>query len=219
MHLTDMYDDLTARLRASGDWVWPFGLRLIMFAEFWKAGRMKMGASVGDSGAPSWFANKDFPVPFDWLPAGLNWSMVAYGEAIFAALLLVGLFTRFAAFSLLVVTTIAIVSTHWPAEWSSLAELWQGYAVSDKGFGNYRIPLLFMLILLPLIFHGGGKLSLDTLLRKLTARSGDDRRIGDLPAIGLALLILAVPFVYLIPVVGFTLLALGVISIAIPRFT
>jgi len=219
MHLTDMYDDLTARLRASGDWVWPLGLRLIMFAEFWNAGRKKMGAAVGDDGAPSWFANKDFPLPFDWLPTGLNWSMVAYGEVIFAALLLLGLFTRFAAFSLLVITTIAIASTHWPAEWSSLAELWKGYAVTDNGFGNYRIPLLFMLILLPLIFHGGGKLSLDTLLRKLTARGGDDRRIGDLPAIGLALLILAVPLVYLLPGVGFTLLALGVICIAIPRFT
>ncbi len=219
MHLTDMYDDLTARLRASGDWVWPLALRLIMFAEFWTAGQMKLAAKVGESGAPSWFANKAFPPPFDWFPAWLNWHMVAYGEIIFSVLLLFGLFTRFAAFSLLVITTIAIVSTHWPAEWSSLAELWQGYVVTDKGFGNYRIPLLFMLILLPLIFHGGGKLSLDALLRKLTARAGDDRRIGDLPAFGLALLILAVPFMYLIPVFGFTLLGLAVICIAIPRFT
>ncbi|MDA3934579.1 MAG: DoxX family protein [Gammaproteobacteria bacterium] len=219
MHVTDLYDDLTARLRASGDWVWPTTLRLIMFAEFWAAGQMKLGASVGESGAPGWFAGKEFPMPFDWLPAGLNWNMVAYGEVIFSVLLLLGLFTRFAAFSLLVITTIAIVSTHWPAEWSSLAELWQGYAITNKGFGNYRVPLLFMLILLPLIFHGGGKLSIDTLLRKLTARAGDDRRIGDLPAIGLALLILAVPFIYLIPGIGFTLLALGIISIAIPRFT
>jgi putative oxidoreductase len=55
---------------------------------------------------------------------------------------------------------------HWPDDWSSLAELWKGYSVSNKGFGNFRIPLLFLVMLLPLLFNGAGKLSLDNLLAK-----------------------------------------------------
>ena len=211
--LTELYDRLTDRLRAAGDWMWPLALRLIMFAEFWKAGQMKLGAGLCEkgefagSGAPCWFAGKEFPPPFDWLSASLNWSMVAWSETIFAVLLLVGLFTRFAAFSLLIVTTIAIVSTHWPADWSNLAELWKGYAVSDKGFGNYRIPLLFTVILLPLIFQGGGKLSIDHLILKLTQR-GDliHERKGDFFALSLALLIPGVVLLYLIPLWGIILL-------------
>ena len=39
-----------------------------------------------------------------------------------------------------------------------------------------------MLMLLPLIFNGGGKFSVDALLKLLTARSGDQRSIGDLQA-------------------------------------
>jgi len=38
--------------------------------------------------------------------------------------------------------------------------------VSDKGFGNYRIPLLFLAMLVPLVFKGAGKLSLDHVLAK-----------------------------------------------------
>lgn len=211
--LTEIYDRLTDRLRAAGDWIAPLGLRLIMFAEFWQAGQMKLGASLcekGDlagSGAPCWFAGKQFPVPFDWLSASMNWSLVAWSEVIFAALLLIGLFTRFAAFSLVIVTTIAIVSTHWPADWSSLAELWQGYVISDKGFGNYRIPLLFIVILLPLIFHGGGKLSLDHLLVKLGGRADlVHARNGDGLSFALLLLIPGIVLLYLIPMLGVVLL-------------
>ena len=62
----------------------------------------------------------------------------------------------------------AISGVHWPDEWSSLAELWKGYSISDKGFGNYRVPLLFLAMLFPLLFIGGGKLSVDRVLaRKL----------------------------------------------------
>ncbi len=79
---------------------------------------------------------------------------------------MLGLFTRFWAFSLVVLTIVAIGGVHWPDDWNSLAELWQGYAVSDKGFGNYRIPLLFIAMLVPLIFTGAGKLSVDHILAK-----------------------------------------------------
>ena len=38
----DVYDKLTARLRASGTYLWPLLLRLIMFWEFWNAGAKKL---------------------------------------------------------------------------------------------------------------------------------------------------------------------------------
>jgi hypothetical protein len=75
MAVFTLYDSLTSRLRASGDYVWPLVL---------------------------------------------------------GAMLLFGLFTRFAAIALIVVTVVATAAVHWPAEWSSLAELWSGYAITSK---------------------------------------------------------------------------------------
>ena len=80
--------------------------------------------------------------------------------------LVLGLFTRFWAFSLLIVTWVAILGVHWPDSYSSLSELWKGYAITNDGFGNYRIPLLFMAMLFPLVFMGAGKLSVDRILAK-----------------------------------------------------
>jgi len=212
-NFTEWYDRLTDRLRAAGDWVAPLGLRLLLAHEFYKAGNMKAGID----GVPGWFAGKDFPTPFDWFPAGMNWSMVTYTEILAGLALMFGLFTRFAAFSLVVVTTIAIVSTHWPESWSSLGQLWEGYSVSrvveDGEFrGNFRIPMLFLAMLLPLVFMGGGKLSLDHLILKLTSRADliHDRR-GDYLALALALFVPGIALLYLIPSWGVVLL-LGAIG-------
>lgn len=210
--VTELYDRLTDRLRSAGDWIAPLGLRLLLAHEFYKAGVMKSGAE----GVPGWFADKAFPAPFDWFPAGMNWAMVTWAEIIAGLALAFGLFTRFFAFSLFVVTVIAIVSTHWPESWSSLSQLWEGYSVSrvmDEGEfrGNFRVPMLFMAMLLPLIFMGGGKLSLDHLLIKLTGR-GDlvHERNGDFLALSLALLIPAIALIYLIPMWGIVLLLAAV---------
>jgi putative oxidoreductase len=201
--LTALYDRLTDRLRAAGDWIAPLGLRLLLAYEFYSAGTMKAGVD----GTPGWFANKAFPPPFDWFSAGINWTMVTWTEILAGLALLFGLFTRAAAFALVAVTTIAIVSTHWPESWSSLTELWKGYAVSDDGFGNFRIPMLFLAMLLPLVFAGGGKLSLDHLLLTLTDRADlvHERR-GDWLALALALLVPGLVLVYLIPLWGVILL-------------
>ena len=71
-------------------------------------------------------------------------------------------------FAILIVLSIAATSgVNWPDEWNSLAELWNGYRVTAKdGSGNFRIPLLFIAMLIPLMFSGGGKLSLDYVLAK-----------------------------------------------------
>ena len=211
--LIELYDRLTDRLRSAGDWLAPLGLRLLLAYEFYNAGTMKAGIDA----TPGWFANKGFPAPFDWFPAGMNWTMVTWTEILAGLALMFGLFTRFFAFSLIVVTTVAIVSTHWPESWSSLGQLWEGYSVSrvveDGEFrGNFRIPVLFLAMLLPLVFMGGGKLSIDHLILKLTQRSDliHDRR-GDFLALALALLVPGIVFIYLIPLWGIILL-LGAIG-------
>jgi putative oxidoreductase len=163
--LLHLRDQLIERLDPIGDWVALLPLRLLLAYEFGSAGLMKFN---GDN----WFARvqDNFPFPFSILPVELSWFMATWAEILGGACLVLGLFTRFWAFSLIVVTIVAIAGVHWPAEWSSLAELWQGYAITNKGFGNYRIPLLFLVMLLPLVFVGAGKLSLDHLLVKKLSR-------------------------------------------------
>ena len=219
MPLLDLYDDLTARLRSSGDYIWPLALRLIMFWEFLESGLEKLKGE-------NWFATVPwaewqvgFPIPFSLLPTDLNWFAATWGELVFTIMILLGLFTRFAAFSLLVITVVATVAVHWPNSWDSLATLWQGYGIRSTQFGNFKLPLLFVIILLPLVFNGGGKISLDHLLLKFTAR-GDEvsERLGDITAAGLGFLVLGVVTVYLLPPVGATFLLLGAGCVAAPRF-
>jgi putative oxidoreductase len=210
--MLDWYDTLTARLRASGDYVWPLALRAILFWEFWESGVTKLRGS-------NWFADipwadwqKGFPWPFTAIPQELNWLAATWGELGFSVLILFGLFTRFAAISLVVITAVATAAVHWPAQWDSLESLWSGYVITAKGAGNFKLPVLFILMLLPLVFHGGGRLSLDHLLVKITGReAGVDDRLGDVQAVALAFLVLAVATVFLEPSWGiaFFVLAIG----------
>lgn len=156
-------------LEPAGNWVALLPIRLLMAYEFGSAGLKKFNASDtlwGD--VPGWFANslENFPFPINLFPASFNWFMVTWVEILGGFALLLGLFTRFWAFSLVIVTWVAILGVHWPDDYSSLTELWKGYAVTNNGFGNYRIPLLFLAMLLPLVFTGAGKLSLDHVLAK-----------------------------------------------------
>lgn len=208
------YDDLTERLRAAGDWLAPLGIRLLLFYEFWTAGKGKVSGS-------SWFGGIEdkFPIPFSWASADLNWLLASWTELAAGLALLLGLFTRFFAFSLFILSAVAILTVHWPAEWSSLGELWRGYAISDDGYGNFRIPLLFMAMLLPLVFMGGGKLSLDHLLLKFSGRTGlVNDRTADIAAFGFACLIIGIPLFYLMPVAGMVVLALALVTLLYPLF-
>jgi len=148
-------------LDPAGDWVALLPIRFILAYEFGKAGLMKFNGK-------NWFANiqDDFPFPFNVIPTEISWFIATWAEILGAAGLVLGLFTRFWAFSLVILTVVAISGVHWPDDWSSLAELWKGYAVSNKGFGNYRIPLLFIVMLIPLVLKGAGKLSVDHWLSK-----------------------------------------------------
>jgi putative oxidoreductase len=198
--MLDTYDDLTARLRAAGDYLWPLALRLILAWEFWESGITKLRGS-------NWFADipwadwqKGLPWPLSTLPVDLNWLAATWGELLFAVMLLFGLFTRFAAISLIVVTAVATAAVHWPANWESLGALWEGYRISADSAGNFKLPLLFWVMLLPLVFYGGGRLSLDHLLLILTGRDsyvGD--RFGDGIAAALLFLVLGVSVFFVEP--------------------
>jgi putative oxidoreductase len=216
MALLAHYDRTTARLRAAGEYLWPLILRLILFWEFWESGITKFRGS-------NWFADipfadwqKGFPWPFNQISSELNWFLATWGELVLSVMLLLGLFTRFTAVSLIVITAVATAAVHWPAEWSGLGELWSGYLITAKGGGNFKLPLLFIIMLLPLVFHGGGRISLDRALLILTRRSdraGDT--LGDLGSASLALLVLALSVVFMEPAWGITLLAAAALALVI----
>ena len=208
----DLYDNLTARLRAGGDYIWPLGLRLILFWEFWEAGISKYRGE-------NWFAEipwadwqKGFPWPFSTLGPDLNWIAATAGELVFAILILLGLFTRFAAISLVVITGVATAAVHWPAQWNSFAQLWSGYVITADDAGNFKLPLLFLVMLLALVFHGGCKIILYHLLLKITGRdSCISDRFGDGIAAGLVFAVLGVATVFLEPAWGITFFVIAVL--------
>jgi len=220
MAVTILYDSMTSRLRAAGDYAWPLILRLLLAWEFWESGVTKLNGE-------NWFAEipwsdwqKGFPFPFDQLSTDLNWFLATWGELVFAVMLLLGLFTRFTAISLVVITVVATAAVHWPGEWSSFAELWSGYVITSEGHGNYKLPLMFVVMLLPLVFAGGGKLSLDHLLVKMTGRGHlvNDRTNG-LQSAGLASIILGLATVWIEPSWGLSLLLAGGLAMVVPEFT
>ena len=86
MPVLKFYDDLTSRLRASGDYLWPLALRLILASEFLEAGLSKLHGE-------NWFAQipwedwqKGFPVPFGLIPTDLNWFLATWSELAFAVM-------------------------------------------------------------------------------------------------------------------------------------
>jgi putative oxidoreductase len=176
----DAYDKLTARLRAAGDWLWPLALRLILGWEFWQSGITRFQGANEFADLAQADGQTGFPWPFSLLSPEVNWLGIAGGELLFSVLLLLGLFTRLSAVFLLVITAVLAAALHWPAHWGSLAELWKGYTITAGEAGDYKMSLLFIVMLMPLLFHGGGKFSLDHLLLKLTGRdSCVADRIGD----------------------------------------
>ena len=144
----------------AGLWLGLLSLRLLLAWEFGEAGFEKLHGS-------NWFVDiqDQFPWPFKLIPADLNWAMATGFEIVGALALLVGLGTRFFSASLIVLTVVAMLSVHWPESWSTWAELFQGYVFTDKGQGNFKLPVIFIAMLLPLVFMGPGRLSLDAALR------------------------------------------------------
>jgi putative oxidoreductase len=195
------------RVDGVGQWLAPLGLRVLLAWEFFEAGREKLQGQ-------NWFADLDgkFPLPFSLLGPNLNWTLATWFELIGSIALLVGLGTRYAAAALWVLTIVAIYAVHWPSDWSNFAELWQGYAITNEGFGNYKLPLIYMVMLLPLALNGGGRFSLDALIGARRASTAADNT-----AWGVVLLVMGLSLSLLLPWVGGALVIAAIAVIAWPR--
>ncbi|MBS0514041.1 MAG: DoxX family protein [Proteobacteria bacterium] len=212
-NLIPLWESLAARLRGIGQILPPLVLRLIMAFEFWQSGVEKY---YGEN----WFADiqDKFPFPFSAIPADLSWFLSTWLEIGGALLLLVGLFTRFAAYSLFVLTFVATAAVHWPDMITMWSDLAKGYAITDMGHGNFKLPLLFVVMLLPIIFQGPGKISLDYLLCRGLKADAMPAPIADAWAWGWAALALGIPFAMLIPFLGSALILLALALFAFARF-
>ena len=136
----------------------PLFLRLLLAYEFGKAGLEKL---IGKN----WFADLAFLFPVNLLPADVSWTLATGLEIIAPAALLLGLATRFFSFALILLTVVAIAAVHWPAEWLGFAELWKGYTITDQGYGNYKLPLMNVVMLCSLVLSGSGQLSIDAWIK------------------------------------------------------
>ena len=149
------------RLDLAGLWVGLLSLRLLMAWEFGEAGWEKWNGE-------NWFADiqSQFPWPFNVVPPDVSWAMATGFEVFGAIALVIGLGTRFFSASLIVLSVVAALAVNWPEIWSTFGELMKGYVISDDGHGNFKLPVMFIGMLLPLVLMGPGRLSLDHLLRR-----------------------------------------------------
>jgi putative oxidoreductase len=151
------------KLLAALNWIGTFfpqlTVRALLAWEFWESGLEKYHGE-------NWFAHiqDKFLFPFNVVPTDISWFMATWFELVGGIFLLVGLATRFTSLSLVILTVIAVHAVHWPAEWNSFSELLQGYSISKTEFGNYKLPLIYLVLFTVPLFIGPGKLSLDHLI-------------------------------------------------------
>jgi putative oxidoreductase len=119
-------------------------IRLVLAYGFYQAAMNKIG---NVSGIAEWFASMNYPFPT------LNAYLATGTEMLGVVLLIIGLGTRIISIPLIIVMLVAIFTVHFP----------NGFEAGDNGF---EIPLYYGLMLLILLTHGGGKLSLDYLIGK-----------------------------------------------------
>jgi len=119
-------------------------LRLILAYGFYQPAMNKIG---NVSGIAEWFASMNYPLPT------LNAYLATGTETLEVILLTLGLGTRIISIPLIIVMLVAIFTVHFS----------NGFAASDNGF---EIPLYYGLMLLVLLTHGAGKISIDYLISK-----------------------------------------------------
>jgi putative oxidoreductase len=160
--LQQLYNRSTEPLNKLSDSIPQLFLRLILAWEFGESGFEKLYGT-------NWFADVVFPFPFNLLSPDIGWGISTFFEIVGAFALVFGIATRFFSFSLMILTIVAISAVHWPEHWSSLIEILKGYRVIDEqgdGFGNYKLPIIYLVMFLPLLFGGAGKLSTDYFITK-----------------------------------------------------
>ena len=131
-----------------GAWLPNLAIRFLLAYEFWESGLMKLRGE-------NWFGSirDQFPFPFSVIPPEISWQLATWSELVGPILFVLGLGTRFASLALVILTVVAWVSVH----------AGNGYNVCDNG---YQLPLMYVVLFLPLLLQGAGKLSADHWLRK-----------------------------------------------------
>lgn len=151
------YQFICTQLQVFNTWLPQLTLRLILAWEFGEAGFEKLHGT-------NWFADLTFPFPFNLLPPDISWNISMFFEIAGAIALVFGLATRFFSLSLIILSIVAIASVHWPEHYTTFGNLLKGYRIIDEdgdGFGNYKLPLMYIVMFLPLLFDGAGKVSMD----------------------------------------------------------
>lgn len=138
-----LLDKLLGIANTIGEFLPQLGLRLLLAYEFWESGAEKFRGE-------NWFADiqDKFPFPFNLVPVDVSWQLSTWSELLGAIALVIGLGTRFFSVSLVILTLIAWASVH----------AGHGYNVCQNGF---KLPLIYLIMFLPLIFSGPGKFSVD----------------------------------------------------------
>lgn len=119
-------------------------MRVILAYGFWKPGMMKWNDidAIG-----SWFEGMGYPLPL------LNAYAAANTEVAGAVLLLLGFATRLISIPLMVIMLVAIFTVHGA----------NGFEAGNNGF---EIPLYYLIMLFTLTIYGGGKISVEGIIRK-----------------------------------------------------
>ena len=155
--ITNFYQFICTKLELINTWLPQLALRLMLAWEYGEAGFEKLHGT-------NWFADLTFPFPFNLLPPDVSWNISMFFEIAGAFALVLGLATRFFSISLIILTVVAIASVHWPELYTTFGNLLKGYRIIDEnndGFGNYKLPLMYIVMFFPLLFGGAGKASVD----------------------------------------------------------
>ncbi|MGJ8664069.1 MAG: hypothetical protein ACSHWU_10470, partial [Marinicella sp.] len=96
--------------------------------------------------------------------------------------------------------------------------LWEGYAISSSAAGNFKLPLLFIVMLMPLIFSGAGTLSLDQVITQLTGGDSSHPINSDFVSKGLGLIVIGLPLFFVMQTLGIILIVIGILLAVADRF-
>jgi len=146
--IVDLIDSIIDKLNVVGEFLPQLAIRALIAYEFFEAGVEKLKGE-------NWFAQiqGEFPFPFNLVPVDISWFMATWSEILGSVAILVGFATRFSALSLIILDLVAWYSVH----------AGSGYNVCSNGF---KLPLMYLVLLLPLLFMGPGKASLDHFIAR-----------------------------------------------------
>ena len=138
------YESAVSMLRKLSDLPLLF-MRLVLAYGFWETGMMKW---KNIDGVAEWFGSLGIPFPT------LNAYLAATTEIVGVFFLILGLTIRIISVPLMFVMLVAIFTVH----------LHNGFEAGNNGF---EIPLYYLIMLFTLFIYGGGKISLDNVLRRV----------------------------------------------------